>query len=124
MPSFIALDTKQEQALENCRVSVQETLQNFPSTRYPRRCSLAEHKAVAYLQTMFPAIGQALFAKVDGFLILASNASPIHAFSENNLGTDGFSYSTMRMFMAPEGLLVEYFSLPGQQSQGASLESR
>jgi hypothetical protein len=106
MPSFIDLDAKQEEALENCRHSLQETLEKFPSTTYPRRCSLAERKAIAYLQGMFPTIDPSLYAKVDGFLILASAPSHPQALSENNLGTNCFSYSTMRMFMAPEGSLT------------------
>lgn len=105
MTFSIDLDIKEKEAVETCLHSVEEALKKFPSNTYPRCCSLSERKAVSFLQGQFPSIDPLLFARVDGFLILKKEPFHLCALSENNLGSNSFSYSTMKTFMAPEGFL-------------------
>ncbi len=107
MPSFIDLDARQKEASDACLHSLEETLRQFPSSQYPRRCSLLEHKAVSFLQGQFPSIDPSLFAKVDGFLMMKDKPLHVRASLENNLASTSFSSSTTKMFMAPEGILTD-----------------
>lgn len=102
IPSFIDLEAKQKEAIEACQHSLEETLTQLPTTWYPRRCSQSERKAIVFLQGQFPQISSALFAKIDGMLTMKEGASRSVAFSDNNLGSDAFSSSSIHLFLAPD----------------------